>query len=243
MICFLTGRTDLSGKEELNPANRFVDELRRCFPRPCRALFICSDPDGWEKTDLYASLTRLYFENAGFAFERFDTLDGRNEARAAELVRGANLLILSGGHVPTQNRFFARIGLRELLRDFGGVVIGISAGSMNSAELVYAQPEEEGEAVDPAYQRFLPGLGLTKTMLLPHYQEVRDDVLDGLRLFEDITYRDSIGKSFYAIPYDSYLFIENGREELRGEAWLIRDGVLRQISSPGETVLLNDGRS
>ena len=238
MICFLTSRTDLSGKEELNPANRFIDELRRCFPRPCRALDVCSDPDGWEKTDLYASLTRLYFENAGFTFERFDMLDGRNEAQAAELVRGSNLLILSGGHVPTQNCFFARIGLRELLKGFDGVVVGISAGSMNSAELVYAQPEHEGEAVDPAYQRFLPGLGLTKTMLLPHYQEVKDDVLDGLRLFEDITCPDSIGKSFYAIPDGSYLFTENGKEELRGEAWLIRDGVIKQISSPGEVVPL-----
>ena len=91
MICFLTSRTDLSGKEELNPSNRFIDELRRCFPRPCRALDVCSDPDGWEKTDLYASLTRLYFENAGFVFERFDTLDGRNEAQAAEMVKGSNL--------------------------------------------------------------------------------------------------------------------------------------------------------
>ena len=42
---------------------------------------------------------------------------------------------------------------------------------MNSADIVYSQPEEEGEAVDPAYQRFLTGLNLTKTNLLPHYQE------------------------------------------------------------------------
>ena len=239
MICFLTSRTDLPGHEELNPANRFIDELRRVLPNPCRALNICSDPDGWEKTDFYAAMTRLYFENAGFRFDSFRVLDGRNAARAEALVRGADLLILGGGHVPTQNRFFQRIGLRELMNDYDGVVVGISAGSMNSAELVYAQPEEEGEAVDPAYRRFLPGLGLTKTMLLPHYQEVKDDVLDGLRLFEDITYPDSIGRCFYAIPDGSYLFIENGREELRGEAWRIRDGLISQISAEGDMVTLN----
>jgi dipeptidase E len=90
-------------------------------------------------------------EEAGFGFERFRILDGRNASRAASLVRESNRLILSGGHVPTQNRFLDRIHLRGLLSDFQGVVIGISAGSMNSAELVYAQPEEEGEAVDPDY--------------------------------------------------------------------------------------------
>ena len=234
MICFLTSRTDLSGHEELNPANRFIDELRRVLPNPCRALNICSDPDSWVKTDFYASMTSLYFENAGFRFDSFRVLDGRNARQAEALVRGSNLLILSGGHVPTQNRFFRRIGLRELLQTYAGVVVGISAGSMNSAELVYAQPEEEGEATDPAYPRFLPGLGLTKTMLLPHYQEVKDDVLDGLRLFEEITYPDSMGKSFYAIPDGSYLFVANGREELRGEAYRIRDGVLTQIAAHGE---------
>ena len=174
MICFLTSRMDDPDTGKLNSANRFADELRKHFPDPCRALVVCSDPDDPEKTDYYSSLTREMLEEAGFGFERFPILDGRNASRAASLVRESNLLILSGGHVPTQNRFLDRIHLRGLLSDFQGVVIGISAGSMNSAELVYAQPEEEGEAVDPDYQRFLTGLNLTKTNLLPHYQENKD---------------------------------------------------------------------
>ncbi len=238
MTCFLTSRTDDPETGRLNPANHLIDELRRRCPRSCRALFICSDPDSREMTDHYSALLKKSFEDAGFKFESFRTLDGRNEAQAAELVGGSDLRILAGGHVPTQNRFFRKIGLRELLAHDAGIVIGISAGSMNSAETVYAQPELDGEAVDPDYQRFLPGLGLTKTMLLPHYQEVRDDVLDGLRVFEDITYPDSRGKTFYAIPDGSWLLVEDGREELRGEAYRIRDGGVTRISANGETVLL-----
>lgn len=235
MICFLTSRMDSPENGELNPANGFAAELLCCVPAPCRALYICSNPDGYEKTDFYASVTRAFLERAGFRFRSFDTLDSRNEPQAAELIDRSDFIILSGGHVPTQNRFFHKIGLRELLNGYQGVIAGISAGSMNSAELVYAQPEEAGEAVDPGYRRFLPGLGLTKIMLLPHYQEVKDDILDGMRLFEDITYSDSIGKTFYAIPDGSYLFVDNGREELRGEAYRIRDGVLTKIASSGET--------
>ncbi len=239
MICFLTSRPDIPGTDFiLNPANRFIEELRQYYPRPCRALYICSDPDDWEKMDRYASVMKKSFEGAGFSFQSFRTLDGRNESRTRELVRESDLLILAGGHVPTQNRFFNRIGLRDALRNFGGIVIGISAGSMNSADVVYAQPEEEGEAVDPAYQRFLPGLGLTKAMLLPHYQEIKDDVLDGLRLFADVTCPDSMGRTFYAIPDGSYLFVHSGVEELRGEAYRIKDGVLTQIASDHDTVLL-----
>ena len=238
MISFLTSQLNPEGTGALNPANGFIDELRRRFPSSIRALDICSSPDAWEITDFYAGITRGYFEDAGFPIELYQVLDSRNEDRAAELIKSSNLIILDGGHVPTQNRFFQRIGLRELMADYGGVVVGISAGSMNAADMVYAQPEEAGEAIDPAYQRFLPGLGLTKVNLLPHYDRVKDDVLDGLRLFEDITCPDSRGRTFYAIPDGSYLFIEGGRTELRGEAYRIRDGRISQISRDGQTVFL-----
>ena len=236
MICFLTSRMDDPCTGKLNTANRFAGELRRYFPHPCRALDICSDPDGWDRTDYYASLTREIFENAGFVFEQFRTLDSRNEGQAAKLVRESNLLILSGGHVPTQNRFFQKIRLRCLLEGYSGVVIGISAGSMNSAADVYAHPEEAGEAVDPAYQRFLTGLNLTKTSLLPHYQENKDDILDGMRIYQDIACPDSMGRTFYAIPDGSYLFISGSGEELRGEAYMVKDGSLSQVSSDGDVL-------
>ena len=238
MICFLTSQVNLEGTGALNPANNFIEELRRCLPGPVRALDICSHPDAWEITDFYAGVTRGYFEDAGFPIERYLTLDSRNENRAAELIQSSNLIILDGGHVPTQNRFFQRIGLRTLLQGYAGVIVGISAGSMNAADVVYAQPEEAGEAVDPEYQRFLPGLGLTKVNLLPHYQRVKDDVLDGQRLFEDITFSDSTGRTFYAIPDGSYLFIGDGRQELRGEAYRIQDGQIARICGDGQAFFL-----
>ncbi len=233
MICFLTSRTDMPETGRLNPANHFVDELRRCFPRSCRALFICSDPDSRETTDLYAGVLKKHFEDAGFAFQSFRTLDGRNEAQAAELIGGSDLLIFAGGHVPTQNRFFQKIRLRALLLDYPGIVIGNSAGSMNSAETVYAQPELPGEATDPRYERFLSGLGLTRVNVLPHYQLVKDEVLDGLRVFEDVTYPDSLGRCFYALPDGSFLYLRDGKTELRGEAWRIAEGRPEKVCENG----------
>ena len=238
MVCFLTSSPVIPGTELLNPENSFTDELHSCFSRDCRTLFICSDPDLFDRTDFYANVTKEIFENAGFSFGAFCILDSRNEHKAPELVKSSDLIILAGGHVPTQNLFFNRIGLRRLLKDYTGILIGISAGSMNSAEIVYAQPEREGEAADPAYQRFLPGLGLTKTMLLPHYQENKDDILDGQRVYEDIAFSDSYGRVIYAIPDGSYLLIKNGKEELRGEAYRISEGKMSQISRINDIIIL-----
>ncbi len=238
MIYYLTSSPFIVGSPELNPANGFLEELRSAIDRPCRALFVCADPDTWERTDRFCGDMRRALEHAGFSFAGWQTLDGRNEDSAPTLVRQAGLIILAGGHVPTQNAFFQRIGLRALLGQFDGVLMGISAGSMNCAKTVYAQPELPGEAASKTYRRFLPGLGVTGTMLLPHYQLVKDDVVDGLRVFEDVAYPDSVGRAFYAIPDGSYLLGKDGAETMRGEAFRIADGRLERLNAEGEWAVL-----
>ena len=238
MKCFLTSSPIIPDTDTLNPANGFVEKLRACIPSQCKTVFVCSDPENHARTDRFAAAVKASFEEAGFPLGQFDILDGRNKAQSTQLIGNAELLILAGGHVPTQNRFFSQIGLKDLLSAYDGVLVGISAGSMNSAEVVYAQPELEGEALDPAYQKYLPGLGLTGKMILPHYQMIKDDVLDGLRVMEDIAYPDSQGKKFYVLVDGSYLYIDHGKEELCGEAYLLADGTLAQLSHVGETIVL-----
>lgn len=231
MIAFLTSSPCIPNADRaiLNPDNGFVDRMRAALPGYPRCLFICSHPDSAYLTDKYAADMDEAFSGAGLPFGSLTVLDSRNDAHAAELIAQSDFIILAGGHVPTQNAYFTRIGLRKLLRGYQGVLMGVSAGSMNGADLVYVQPEMEGESIDPSFSRWLPGLGLTRTNILPHYQQVKDWFLDGKRLFEDITYADSHGHAFYALVDGSYLYIENGQEQLLGEAWRIADGQIVQI--------------
>lgn len=239
MVYFLTSSPFTPGAPYLNPANGFLDTLKKALPETSSALFVCADPNRPAYTDHIAQDIRLALEHEEYSFSVFHVLDGRNEAEAASLVANAGLIILAGGHVPTQNAFFQNINLKTCLRHFNGVLIGISAGTMNCADPVYAQPEEEGEAVSPAYQRWLPGLGVTPTMLLPHYQMVKDSFVDGLRLFDEITLPDSMGRTFYAIPDGSFLLGQNGHETLFGEAHRIRDGHMEQVSRENEVLALS----
>ena len=238
MTYFLTSNPCLPDFPALNPANGFVDELQKALPKTCRALFISSDPDDDANLRRFAEGMERGFAEIGIRFAELSLLFRETQDECGYLLTHSDVVFLCGGHVPTQNRFFQDIDLREELRSWDGVLVGVSAGSMNAAGVVYAQPEEPGEAVDPGYRRFLPGLGLTKTMLLPHYQMVRDKVLDGLRLYEDITYADSVGRWFYVLVDGSYLLGKNGGEELRGEAYLIENGALTQICRENERITL-----
>ena len=238
MVYFLTSSPFTPGTPYLNPNNGFLDALKNALPKTSRALFICADPNRPAFTDHIAQDMRSALEHEGYDFTDFQILDGRNEDAAASLVSSAGLIILAGGHVPTQNAFFQKIGLKACMKRFDGVLIGVSAGSMNCAENVYAQPEEAGEALSPDYRRWLPGLGVTQTMLLPHYQMVKDSCVDGLKLFAEITLPDSVGHTFYAIPDGSFLLGRNGREILFGEARRIRDGHMEQTGWENEALAL-----
>jgi len=209
--------------------NAFVQNLRERVMPGARFLVVAADPENYELNDEMTQTFAACFEYHGMELSSVELLDARSAGYAREMVSASDLLMLAGGHVPTENAFFESIGLRELLRDYDGVVMGVSAGSMNCADLVYAQPEEAGESVDPEYERFIPGLSLTEVNVLPHYQKVRDYILDGRRLYEDITYPDSYGRAFIAIPDGSYVLQEDGRAMVFGDAYCISDGAIEKI--------------
>lgn len=236
MTLFLTSSPCIPNADRalLTPANGFIDRMRAALRPMPRALFICSHPDSHDLTDRFAQDMYDAFAEAGMPFGQFGVLDGRNAVEAENLVNASDFIILAGGHVPTQNAFFQSIRLDVLMEGYTGVVMGVSAGSMNAARIVYAQPEMAGESVDPEYRRWLRGVDLTETNLLPHYQMVKDDLLDGKRLFDDITCLDSVGHCFYALPDGSYLYQADGREWLMGECYRVADGTIRQIASDGD---------
>ena len=218
--------------------NDFVENLRRCIKPGGNLLVIAADPENDELNDEMLHTFFKCFAWHELSLSGAQLLDGRNAQDAAELVEASDVIILGGGHVPTENAFFQEIGLKELLADYQGVVMGISAGSMNCASVVYAQPEMPGEAVDPEYNRFIDGLGLTEIMILPHYQKVKDYMIDGMRLYEDVTYSDSYGNAFVAIPDGSYVLEDEDGCFLFGEGYLITEGRMEQICWDGECVEL-----
>lgn len=235
MILFLTsspsGPLDGSRRVDgLDQMNHFTDNLKLYWKDHARCLMISASPDNYEMNDTMTAFFKGAVQTAGFTVSAFEVWDARTLDTSKEILDSFDVIFLGGGHVPTQNAFFQRIGLREKIQGFDGMIIGISAGTMNSADTVYAQPELPGEASDPSYERYLCGLGLTKTMILPHYQMVKDNELDGKRLYEDITYADSFGKQFLVLPDGSYLLSENGTETVWGEAYQISDGKISKIN-------------
>ena len=243
MVAFLTssptGPLDGAWKVEgFDEANQFRENLKKYWKDSARCLIISAFPDNFEADDEMATFMHNALEQSGLSVECFDIWDDRTVDFSIETLHSYDVILFGGGHVPTQHAFFERIQLREKIRNYEGSVIGISAGTMNCAELVYAQPELPGEAVDPGYVRFFPGLGITPVNVLPHYQMVKEYMLDGMRLYEDITYGDSRGHEFLVLCDGSYLLIEGPRHTVYGEAYRIADGEIEKICQETDSLML-----
>ena len=244
MVAILT--SSLGGSHKVNGnrvptyllnENGLSDKLKQYWKEGSRVLIISAGPDAFERNDNILYCQSVAFAMSGLKAECFEMCDSRT-VQLADNIKSYDVIVLAGGHVPTQNEFFKKIDLKNSMKEFEGLIIAWSAGSMNCAELVYAQPELEGEAIDPEFQRFIPGLGITKQMIIPHFQSVKTDVLDGYRVIEDMVFLDSMGREFVALNDGSFIVSVNGSETLYGEAYLIKDGILSQICRGGESIYL-----
>lgn len=217
--------------------NGLLDSLKSIWTPNANVLIICDNPGEYEGNDSLCNDLRESFSLSGLSVSHINICDNRNP-EIVENLETVDVIILTGGHVPTQNKFMKQLRLREHLSNYNGIIVAWSAGSMNCADIVYAGPEFEGEAIDPLYERWITGLGITNINIFPHFQRLKDDYLDGMRLIEDITFADSVGHEIIALNDGSYIMINDGQATLYGEAYMIKDGKQTQICRDEESVIL-----
>lgn len=220
----------------LDGSNHLLDLLSKDWADEVKCLILSSSPEEFEINESYRKIFLEAFSLSNLPLTSIDVCDARNEDRIADILYDYEVIILAGGHVPTQNTFFNKIHLKELMRKYEGTVIGISAGSMNCADVVYAQPEIDGEATDPLYKRYLNGLDLTKISILPHFQYIKDICVDGLRVLEDISLPDSRVRPFYALMDGSFILSEDNQTLLYGEAYLIQNGTISKVCDNDQVI-------
>lgn len=236
----LGGQVKIDGKRlpaKLPETNGLLKCIKDVWKKDSKVMIISGSPEYFDKNDSVLFCLKGAFSLSELGTSEVLMCDERNK-EIIERLPEIDVLILAGGHVPTQNSFMKTIGLKERLQSWDGLLIAWSAGSMNCAEMVYAGPELPGEAIDPNYQRWISGLGITKTNIFPHFETLKDEMLDGMRLIEDITYSDSMGHEIIALNNGSFIVVDNGTEVLYGGAYSIKNGEQRQICTDDKWIQL-----
>lgn len=240
MIAFLTSSfvpyyEDPEKKTPLINENGFLANLKKYWTGPARFLVVASDPDDYHMTDETASQMETTFSDCGLRFEGVKCLDHRNSSEAESLVSWSNVLFLSGGHGPTENRFINEIGLKELLKNYHGIFLGLSAGSVNAADMTFQIPEYEEEVDNPDFSQHMPGLSITPLNIIPHAAYFKDLTIKDKDFYEDILIPGSHGEKIFFIEDGSYFLIDGGITEFFGKGEIIEDGSVRAITSTIES--------
>ena len=66
------------------------------------------------------------FADAHLPLTELVPCDARNQEEIGTLLPRSGFVMLCGGHVPTQNHFFAQLGLPGLFHNYHGIVLGVS---------------------------------------------------------------------------------------------------------------------
>ena len=105
-------------------------------------------------------------------------------------------------------------GIRSLLRDFKGIIVGRSAGALALCRkcVITCRRTSEIKVVD--------GLGLVDLTLKAHYKFAKDEKLIGLSKTEDI----------FAVPKDSAIVYANGKLSFINNVYLFHNGERQTIS-------------
>ena len=198
---------------------QLVEEIKKCVTRYNSLLFICSDPDDYKKSELFAKIIEKSLSLSGIKFDYSDLLDSRNWLFTKSLVKNSDLVILLGGDPILQMEFFNNIELKDKLKGFNGCIMGISAGSINLAKNAYCSKDE-----DVTESLYYKGLGLVDINIEPHFD------INDIERINNILLPDSNKTSFIALPNESFVVINDKDFKLCGEAYYFKENSYKKIA-------------
>ncbi len=211
--------------------NSFLNNLKKNLTNTKKFVLVASDPDNYDKNDLFLKMDIEALKLSDLYFDEYLVLDQRNTWDIENVLKDASLIFLSGGNTLIQNKFFNSINLKKYIND-NSVVIGISAGSINSAKDVYNSPESEEDLNNSSY---LHGLELTNINIEPHFSlsNLNDD---SKKIQMKAILSESNKRILYGLTDGAYIIKTSSKCMLYGESYKIQNGIIKKICNDDEFI-------
>jgi dipeptidase E len=154
-----------------------------------------------------------YFINLGASTINFIEYSDSNETIAKKMA-DSNLVYLTGGLASILVERLKNMGIDRLLHDYGGVIVGRSAGALALCRKCIITCRSNSKV------KIMKGLGLVDFTLKVHYKPEKDSAL------ERLSRQDKI----YAVPEGSAIVYDYGACSFIGEVYLFEHGKKSKIS-------------
>ena len=198
--------------------NEIAQLMKKFIKRRTKFAFIVSEFEkNHEKTDQYFKEILELFQNIGIDFEKSYVVDGRmKKEMAKDVVRSADVVWLSGGDTPTEYQYLLKYELIDILREHSGVIIGMSAGSINLTKMAICTL-----ACGHDKQEIYEGIGCVEFSVEPHFDrnKVPKELLELSKQY-----------TIYGLCDESLILCEGKTRIFLGEVYQMIDGTVKRIS-------------
>lgn len=210
--CILTSRFANGFKGEV------AEMLRRVIGKTDKFVFIASEFEKkYEKTDYYFRYFLEMFAEINLHFAESCVIDSRMLPEEAQKnLENADVIWLSGGDTPVAFSYMKTYGLDKVIKRYNGVIIGMSAGTINMAETAICTL-----SCGHKKQEIYDGLGCVKISVEPHFVEkqVTDELLDLSKEYE-----------IYGLCDEGAIVCENNQMTFIGEVYKIKSGQVVKVN-------------
>ena len=217
--------------KEIDNENGLLDDLKESLKGNKSIVFIASSKDNYEKTDSYAKVLFESLKLSGINFENYYIIDSRFNDNIENVINNANMIFLAGGDTLKQHKFFDEINLTELLKNYGGVLMGISAGAINLEYDVYNSPECHE---DLKKESKWTGLKKSHINIEPHFVYSDKDFDEGKKLQRKEVLKESYNRVSYGLCNGSHIFIDDENAKVCGKCYKIENGEITLICDDKE---------
>lgn len=209
--------SDISKEQGFNEIQR--EYLKKDIKNNDTIVFIATTFDDYEKNDLYYNNLIKHFKNIDITFNKAYLIDNRvDKDLAKDYILKSNIIFLMGGDTKKQIDSVKEYDLFEILKSKEGIILGVSAGSMNQSSRVVYKNDYNNYVIED-YE----GLGYIDINIYPHLDFNNIDYLK--EVFEVSNYTKTV-----ALPNDSFIRIENNNIDFVGEYYTIQNS---KITMPG----------
>ena len=195
-----------------------TEMLNRVIKKKSSIVCIASDFFSYELTDKFWNVFYNMFKSAGLSFEKSAVIDGRlTPSQAQTLVKKADVVWISGGDTIAEFNYIKKYGLDDILKAHQGVLIGMSAGTLNLAKKVIL-PVCKGHSEQSIYD----GLGLVDITVISHYDMgiIPEEILSLSEEYE-----------LYLMTDGSYILCTGEQKEFYGNILRIKNREVKTVCS------------
>lgn len=210
-------------------SNNFLNNLKKSLKTYDKFVLVASDPNNYKQNDEFLNLDIKALELSGLKFKEYLVLDCRHRDIIKNTLDNCSLIFLCGGNTYQQNLFFNDINLKKYLKNLDCCVVGISAGAINSAKVVFNSPEKE-EGLNNK-QFILNGLDLTNINIEPHF-----DIENNNKIKMSAILKESYNRNIYGIEDGAYI-LDN---IVHGKCYKIHNWEITLICDDEQIISINE---